>query len=190
MDKVPLYSELKKSLSNIGSNLLVDTLCHLDERKKTAQIQDISKATKAPKVQKKWSELDFVSMSAWQAEQLNRAIGEQYPVRTVYRTTSKKPKNIVIQFLNLFLPTKTTIFGPPGTFSWHRPSKSIHIMFGDGSVLGCTHFKVENKGIISASDFINGYQVEGQFGVSMPTDELVFKQNMKKRAKMQRYICE
>ncbi|KAI7890113.1 formyl transferase [Mucor mucedo] len=190
LDKVPVYSELKKSLSDIGSRLLVDTVCHLEDRKKNAQVQDISKATKAPKIQKKWSEIDFETMSAWQAEQLNRAIGEQYPIRTVYHTTSKKPKDIVIQFLNVFLPTQTTIFGPPGTFSWHRPSKSIHIMFGDGSVAGCTHFKVENKGIISASDFINGYQVQGQFGVPMPTDELVFKQNMKKRAKMQRYNSE
>lgn len=177
-------------MGDIGSNLLVDTLCHLEERKKNAQVQDISKATKAPKVQKNWAELDFVNMSAWQAEQLNRAIGEQYPVRTVYQTTSKKPKNVAIQFLNLFLPEESELIdcdAAPGSFAWHNPTKSIHVVFGDGSVIGCTHFKAENKGIISAKDFINGYQVNGRFGTGQPTDEVLIRQNMKKRAKMQRY---
>lgn len=180
-------------MGDIGSELLVDTICHLDVRKETAQVQDVSKATKAPKIQKKWSELDFVNMSAWQAEQLNRAIGEQYPVRTVYRTTSKKPKNIGVQFLHLFLPTESNLLGPgdaPGSFAWDKPTKSIHIIFADGSIVACSHLKVENKGIISAKDFTNGYQVEGQFGASLSTDDLIVKQNMKKRAKMQRYNSE
>lgn len=189
-----MYSPLKKSLATIGSALLVDTLNHLDQRKETAQVQDVSKATKAPKIKKQWSELDFFNMSAWQAEQLNRAIGEQYPLRTMYLTTSKKPKKISIQFLNLFLPEESPLFYesfPPGTFVWDKPTKSIHIIFADGSVIGCTHVKAENKGITSATDFINGYQVEGRFGLPPSTDDdLIAKQNMKKRAKMQRYNKE
>jgi methionyl-tRNA formyltransferase len=71
------YSELKALLSQVGSRLLVDTVSHIIDRKKKATCQDVSMATKAQKINKELSELDFYNTKAWQAEQLSRAIGEQ-----------------------------------------------------------------------------------------------------------------
>lgn len=185
--KLPIYSELKQTLGQVGSRLLIDTVCNLEERKKNAITQDISKATKAPKIKKELAEIDFVNMSAWQADQLNRAIGEQYPLRTNYRTTSKKPKNITVQFIHMFLPYESRVLGPgdaPGSFAYDNATKSLHVVFGDGSIVACASLKPENKDIISAKDFINGYQVQGIFGTSMSTDDTLVERNMKKRAKM------
>ncbi|KAI7908081.1 formyl transferase [Cokeromyces recurvatus] len=188
----PVYSKLKETLAEIGSRLLIDTVCNLYERKQNAQKQDISQATKAPKVKKEWSELDFKNMSAWQAEQLNRAIGDQFPLRTTYH---KKKKNLIVQLLDLHLLSfnkKETISlqqSEPGSFRWDEASKSLHIAFGDGSVIACSKLKVENKGIISATDFANGYQAKGQFGTESPLmqDDTIIKNNIKKRSKMRRF---
>lgn len=182
----PVYSSLKEKLSSIGSHLLVDTMRNLQQRKQDATIQDVSKATKAPKIKKEWSELDFVNMSAWQAEQLNRAIGEQYPMRTVF---DKKSKQLVVQLLHLEVPAHPAAAlkesCTPGSFVWDEPSQSLHVLFGDGSIIACTRLKVQNKGAVSASDFANGYGTIGHFGFSL--DDTIAKKNMKKRAKMHRF---
>lgn len=191
----PIYSSLKEQLASVGSRMLVDTLRHLHQRKVNAVPQDVSKATKAPKIKKEWSDIDFLHMSAWQAEQMNRAIGEQYPLRTMYQIHKKKQsKNIVIQLLDLHLPD-APLDGlkesDPGSFSWDDLSQSLQIVFGDHSVIACRRFKVENKGVISASDFCNGYQTQGKFGVSLTLDDdLTIEKNKKKRAKMHQYAAQ
>jgi methionyl-tRNA formyltransferase len=187
----PVYSSLKEKLASVGSRMLVDTLRHLKQRKANAMTQDVSKATKAPKIKKEWAEIDFSKMSAWQAEQMNRAIGEQYPLRTIYQTNKKKSKDIVVQLLDLHLPDQPVDAlkgSSPGSFAWDDLGQSLHIVFGDHSVVACARFKVENKGVISASDFCNGYQAQGKFGVSLGVDDLIIEKNMKKRAKMHRYV--
>lgn len=186
----PIYSSLKQQLSSIGSNLLVDTIRNLRQRKENATTQDVSKATKAPKIKKEWSEMDFTNMSAWQAEQLHRAIGEQYPLRTVF---DKKSKQFVVQLLHLEIPSQptTALKGcAPGSFVWDEPSQSLHLLFGDDSVAACTRLKMQNKGAVSASDFVNGYGNRGQFGISLDLDDIIVKKNIKKRAKMHRYGVE
>ncbi|GAN05966.1 methionyl-tRNA formyltransferase [Mucor ambiguus] len=183
----PVYSSLKEKLSVIGGHLLVDTIRNLRQRKQDATTQDVSKATKAPKIKKEWSEMDFVNMSAWQAEQLHRAIGEQYPLRTVFE---KKNKPLAVQLLLLQVPDapSAALKGcPPGSFAWDEPSQSLHIVFGDDSVVACTRLKMQNRGAVSAGDFVNGYGPQGQFGVSLDVDDTIIQKNIKKRAKMHRY---
>ncbi|CEP20149.1 hypothetical protein [Parasitella parasitica] len=183
----PLYSSLKEKLSHIGSSLLVDTIRHLHRRKQDAKIQNLSMATKAPKIKKEWSELDFATMSAWQAEQMHRAIGEQYPLRTVF---GKESKQSVVQLLHLELPSHpaTALKGcAPGSFVWDEQSQSLHVLFWDGSVVACTRLKMQNKGAVSAGDFVNGYGARGQFGVSSDLDNTIIGKNIKKRARMHRY---
>lgn len=45
--------------------------------KANAKPQKEEEVTKAPKIKKEWSEIDFAEMDAWQIEQLHRAIGDQ-----------------------------------------------------------------------------------------------------------------
>jgi methionyl-tRNA formyltransferase len=193
--KVPYYSELKDFLAKIGSKLLVDTVNNLDTRRETAIPQDITQVTKAPKVQKEWAELDFVNMTAWQAEQINRAIGEDYPLHTLYKNkphkNTKTPKVFSVQLRDLFLPTKRILLDagdPPGTFTYDHHTETLQMVFRDGSVVACSHLQFENKKIIEAKDFANGYERFGRFGLDdMIVDEWIMKKNMKKRAKMIQY---
>lgn len=185
----PVYSKLKEKLASIGCCSLVETVRNLKDKKLNASVQDITKATKAPKVNKNWSVLNFQDMKAWQAEQLHRAIGEQYPLHTTYRYVKQKSKDISMQMLDFHLPEKSPLVESgkiPGSFLCDEESNSIHILFGDGNVAACKKVKLQNKGIISAKDFANGYFKEGVFGVD-PADQEIERKNAKKRAKMSRF---
>ncbi|KAI9315975.1 formyl transferase [Dichotomocladium elegans] len=172
----PDYSGLKEILSKLGSDLLVKTLRNFDKRKATAVPQDISKVSMAPKIKKEWAEVDFADMDAWQVEQLHRAIGQQYPLRTIFTFTrikvSKKVKqrHISMQLHNMYLPNHSPLYNQevePGTFMFNREDKSLHISCADGGVVAVTHLKAEGANIIEARDFINGYEIRddtGQFG--------------------------
>lgn len=167
----------------------METVRNLEDKKLNASVQDITKATKAPKVNKNWSVLNFQDMKAWQAEQLHRAIGEQYPLHTTYRYVKQKSKDISMQMLDFHLPEKSPLVESgkiPGSFLCDEESNSIHILFGDGNVAACKKVKLQNKGIISAKDFANGYFKEGVFGVD-PADQEIERKNAKKRAKMSRF---
>ncbi|KAI8061669.1 formyl transferase [Gongronella butleri] len=165
----PSYKPLAAFLANIGQNLLLDTLRHFDERKRDARVQDVSQATKAPKIKKEWADLDFGMMASWQVEQLYRAIGEQYPLRTTFTVSRVKPSGKVnqtvvkLQLFNIFLPTESPLHKvavPPGTFVYDAPSQSLHIACADGDVVGVPLLKAENKRAISAKDFVNGYDIK------------------------------
>ncbi|KAI8887907.1 Methionyl-tRNA formyltransferase [Backusella circina FSU 941] len=193
LTKAMRYSELKTELSQVGSRLLVDTVSHIMERKKNAISQDVSLATKAQKIKKELSELDFYNTRAWQAEQLSRAIGEQYPLRTMYSYERKRAKaTIGVQLLNVYLPSHTnfpSLDREPGSFVYHQATSSLLISLADETVLCCTHLKIENKGVISASDFTNGYNLQhskkGRFDVSI--DPKVSKMIEKKLSLMKRF---
>ncbi|RCH82314.1 hypothetical protein CU097_002861 [Rhizopus azygosporus] len=190
-DKVPFYSTLRKTLGTLGSNLLVDTIQHIHERKASARNQDVSQATKAPKIKKEWSEVDFENMTAWKVEQLSRAIGEQYPLRTTYTKKKKrKLRTYTVQLMHLFVPAHPCplLKGlEPGEWVWHEQSKSIHILFKDGSVIACPTVKLEGRDAIAAKDFVNGFEHEGIFGVTRLYDEVARKKTLKLLANMKEY---
>ncbi|CAO3625531.1 unnamed protein product [Cunninghamella blakesleeana] len=172
----PNYKDLALFLANVGSQLLVDTLTHFHEYKKNAITQDISQATKAPKIKKEWAQVDFKSMAAWQIEQLFRAIGEQYPLRTTFtfsrikRSLLVKQKVVQLQLYHIYLPEDSPFYNTdtvyePGTFMLHPKNKHLHVVCSDQQVIAITHLKAENKNAIKAQDFINGYEIKktGQF---------------------------
>ncbi|CAO3617922.1 unnamed protein product [Cunninghamella echinulata] len=177
-DVAPSYKELSLFLANVGSQLLVDTLQNFHEYKKSAIIQDITQATKAPKIKKEWATLDFNLMSSWQIEQLYRAIGDQYPLRTTFtfsrikRSLLVKQRIIQMQLFNIYLPDKSPFYNnttedhyPAGTFMLDPKTGHLHILCADQQVIGVTHVKAENKNAILAKDFTNGYEIKktGQF---------------------------
>ncbi|CAO3692810.1 unnamed protein product [Rhizopus stolonifer] len=180
-ETAPHYTQLKQELSAIGSGLLLDTIIQLDIKKMYAKTQDITKATKAPKIKKEWSEVNFEQQEAWKIEQLCRAIGEQYPLRTTYAKKKKrKMRTYTVQLMHVFVPNdpcplldKTT---PVGSWVWHIPSESIHILCKNGTVIACPTLKLEGRGAILARDFVNGFDHEGIFG-----DEPLFGDDEKKK---------
>ncbi|KAI8994756.1 formyl transferase [Pilobolus umbonatus] len=184
---VPSYTPVKEELSLMGTKMLVDTVHNLEDKKENASIQDSSKVTKAPKIRKELSEIDFTKMAAWQAEQLHRAIGPQYPLRV--RLTFKRKKKtryIWMQLLQVHIPKvpSAVLKGKePGSFAFNASTDTLHIVFGDHKVLACSHLKAENKRAITANDFVNGYMYEGMFEKE-ELPEYLSKLNEAKIAKM------
>ncbi|KAI8098512.1 formyl transferase [Halteromyces radiatus] len=180
-DHAPTYKDLSLFLANVGSDLLLDTLRNFEDRKKNAKTQDISQATKAPKIKKEWANIDFDLMASWQIEQLHRAIGEQYPLRVTFtfsrikRSLKVKQNITTLQLSHIHLPLDSPFYDdhhstfPPGTFMLDKRTKTLHIMCADGQVIGVTHLKAENKNAITAKDFINGYEIRhtGQFNINV-----------------------
>jgi methionyl-tRNA formyltransferase len=167
----------------VGTELLLDTIIQLDLKKASAKTQDVSKATKAPKIKKEWSELDFKEMSAWKVEQLSRAIGEQYPLRTTYtKQKKKKMRTYTVQLMHLFVPFQPCSLlktMKPGSWVWHAPSESIHILFKDNTVIACPTIKLEGRAAMLARDFVNGFEHEGVFGLEPMFDEGKRKEKLK-----------
>ncbi|KAI8370456.1 formyl transferase [Radiomyces spectabilis] len=200
VDGPPRYTTLVKQLAHVGSHLLVDTLRNFDHHKNHAITQDITKATKAPKIKKEWSEIDFATMQAWQIDQLHRAIGEQSPLRTVFefehgKKSGKVKRPLTMQLLNIFLPKHSAMLSMSprprsGSFIFDPMSQAIHVMCADGQVVGASHIKAENKGKTTAKEFMNGYTVGdiGRFGTA--SDEMVAPNTIHpivKRLKMKPY---
>ncbi|KAL1931459.1 hypothetical protein VTP01DRAFT_9601 [Rhizomucor pusillus] len=177
-EHAPRYRTLKDQLAGVGSRLLVDTLQNLDHCKANAKVQDESQASTAPKIKKEWSIIDWDEMEAWQVEQLHRAIGDQYPLRTTFtfsrikRSKKIKQRHLTMQLLNIYLPKKSpllTLSPPPepGTFAYDQATKSLHVCCADLNPIALTHIKAEDSGVIDARDFKNGYEIRdnvGQFG--------------------------
>ncbi|KAI8335783.1 formyl transferase [Chlamydoabsidia padenii] len=182
----PTYKDLSLFLADVGSDLLIDTLQNFDQRKKEAKVQDVSQATRAPKIKKEWTELDFNLMASWQIEQLHRAIGDQYPLRTnftftrIKRSQLIKQKTVELQLYHIHLPEDSPFYdqqesSPPGSFMLDQKTGIIHIMCADGLAIGVTHVKAENKNAILAKDFINGYEIRksgGIFNVKPSLDDI------------------
>ncbi|KAI9026547.1 hypothetical protein CLU79DRAFT_52451 [Phycomyces nitens] len=80
---------------------------------------------------------------------------------------------------NVFLPTDSPVYRynpplEPGHFVFEESTESIHVCCADGNVVGFTHIQAESKNIISAKDFVNGYEIRndvGQFG-EMDEDDI------------------
>ncbi|KAG0175374.1 hypothetical protein DFQ30_008766 [Apophysomyces sp. BC1015] len=174
-DNAPRFKDLRDRLSIVGQHILVDTLRNFDECKRLAKPQDPNAITKAPKIKKEWAEIDFENMESWQIEQLHRAIGEQYPLRTTFTFSrikrSKKvlQKYIQMQMFNIFIPEDSPIYHEqtppePGQFIFEDATKTLHVACADGNAIAFTHIKADSKDTISVKDFVNGYEIHGGYG--------------------------
>ncbi|ORZ00375.1 formyl transferase [Syncephalastrum racemosum] len=178
----PRFRDLKDELAGIGSDLLLNTLSDFHAFKANAKEQDESHVTQAPKIEKSWSHVDFTDMTAWQIEQLHRAIGDQYPIRTTFtfsrikRSKKIKQRFHEVQLLNIYMPESSPVYelDPPLEPGWFmyvettakksRWGKDLHIVCADGNVIAVPHVKVADKDVVSARDFKNGYEIHNDVG--------------------------
>ncbi|KAF7728336.1 Golgi transport complex subunit 4 [Apophysomyces ossiformis] len=178
-DAAPRFKDLRDRLAIVGQHMLIDTLRNFEKCKSEAKPQNPDGITKAPKIKKEWSEVDFSVMESWQIEQLHRAIGEQYPLRTIFtfsrikRSKKIKQKYIQMQMVNIFLPEDSPIYDfepplEPGAFIFDDKSSTLHVACADGNAIAFTHIKADSKDTITVKDFVNGYEIHGglgQFGI-------------------------
>ncbi|CAG8640253.1 6639_t:CDS:2, partial [Ambispora leptoticha] len=150
------YKRLEAYLAEKGAELLIDTLRNFYDYKVNAQPQDVKQVTKAPKITKEMSIINWDKLIAEQVVRLDRAISHQYPLRTWFNGHQ-------IQLFNIHLISDSltgTEKAQPGTIFYQHPQKSIQIVCADGtSVIGCTSVKMAEKKEISVKDWINGYPI-------------------------------
>lgn len=148
--------------------MLVETIQNLEQRKANAIVQDISLVTKAPKIKPELRQIDFKGMEAADIEALFRAIGQQSPLLTTFSLLPDKSKATIsnkkvnLQLHNIFIPDQSVLNSRshkllPGTIAYDPHSKSIHALCKNGTIIGATRLKAENKSETSAEDFCNGY---------------------------------
>ncbi|KAF9976040.1 hypothetical protein BGZ73_009199 [Actinomortierella ambigua] len=168
----PTYHSLEVLLANKGAELLVDVILNYDERRQAAKSQDPNMVTKAPKISREASVVNWNVWNAARAERLHRANGFRYPVTSKW-LTQPSGKVLSISLFDLHLVdgadvADLSVYGcidtqpkdyPPGTVFFHRPSESLHVTCADGSLLGIRAVQFEGKKKLSAKDFVNGYKI-------------------------------
>jgi methionyl-tRNA formyltransferase len=106
----------------------------------------------------------------------------------------RKTAKIGIQLLNVYLPNNNHInFNSldiePGSFVYHPQADTLLISLADETVLCCKYLKIENKGVISARDFTNGYNLQitkrGRFDTNI--DPKVSRKIQKKLSLMKQF---
>ncbi|KAG0229956.1 hypothetical protein BGW42_001284, partial [Actinomortierella wolfii] len=151
----PTYHSLEALLANKGAELLIDVINNYDERRSAAKSQNPAKVTKAPKISKEASVINW-----------------NYPVTSKWLTQSGG-KLVSISLFDLHLVDGSeiadlSVYGPvevhpkdcpPGTVFYHRPSECLHVPCADGSLLGVKAVQIEGKKKLSAKDFVNGYKI-------------------------------
>ncbi|XP_017122481.1 methionyl-tRNA formyltransferase, mitochondrial [Drosophila elegans] len=142
--------ELHASLALLGADLLVDTVNNLSERQKEAKSQDKAKASYAPKVTNKITEINWSELSALDIYARHRAL---YGYKNL--TTNFLGK--LVQLLELRLPEKSLITQKPGNFIYQRKSKSLLIGCAEETQLEVLQLRIEGKKPMSAQDFNNGF---------------------------------
>ncbi|RKP06575.1 formyl transferase [Thamnocephalis sphaerospora] len=154
------YLELEHELAAVGAQLLLETIAQLSERKQHAISQDVAAVTKAPKVPKemvvvRWDEQDAITL-----ERIHRALGWKMPLLTHFRG---KPMLLRGEVCASSLPDDlaggdddaTTL---PGTVRYRNKPDALYIRCRNGW-LQCTQVQAAGKRTLSASDWVNGYQV-------------------------------
>ncbi|KAG0252768.1 hypothetical protein DFQ27_007869 [Actinomortierella ambigua] len=168
----PTYHSLEGLLAKKGAELLVDVINNYDERRQAAKSQDPKMVTKAPKISREASVVNWNVWSAERAERLHRANGFRYPVASKW-LTQPSGKVLPVSLFDLHLVdgadiSDLSVYGsvdthpkdcPPGTLFFHRPSESLHITCADGSLLGVGAVQFEGKKRLTAKDFVNGYKI-------------------------------
>ncbi|EDX15108.1 GD16480 [Drosophila simulans] len=142
--------DLHASLATLGADLLVDTVNNLSLRLKEAKPQDSTRASYAPKITSKITEIIWSELSAFEIYTRHRAL---YGYKNL--TTSFLGKQV--QLLELRLPEKGVPVQEPGVISYLRKSRSLIIGCAQQSQLEVLQLRVEGRKPMSAQDFNNGF---------------------------------
>lgn len=140
------YGELSDRLSEIGAELLCETVRLASEGRLTRIPQDSARATLAPKIGKEEETLDF----SLPAEQLHNRIRALSPSPMCRAYT---PNGSLLKFAASYLPDGT-LSAPCGTV--RSTGDRLWIVCGGGSLLGIYALVPEGKQKMNASDYLRG----------------------------------
>ncbi|KAH8417320.1 hypothetical protein KR222_008757 [Zaprionus bogoriensis] len=143
--------DLHSALSQLGADLLVDTMNNLQEKLSQAQPQDDSLASYAPKITSGITEIVWADQNATELYARHRAL---YGFKSL--STSFLGKQV--QLIEVRLPEKPLQKRlAPGYFFFHRARKSLVIGCAQNTALEARRIRIEGKKPMSAHDFNNGF---------------------------------
>lgn len=154
------YDELSERLSQLGAEILIQTLNRIKENKCQAKPQDENQVTFAPKIKKEESRINWNS-SVKVLHNLIRGLSSEPGAWTYFRSRITKILRTELITDMIFEPNKYK----PGEIIPNK--KSLLVATQDG-VLKILSLKIEGSKIIGGIDFINGQRVQpGEFFVSI-----------------------
>ncbi|KAG5672377.1 hypothetical protein PVAND_002509 [Polypedilum vanderplanki] len=142
-----LMSELHDQLANLGAQLLIDCLKHLEECKPIKQ--DESQASYAPKIDKEFCKVRWNEMSAREIYDLYRALYSYKHVLTTF-------KNEPVKLLELKKSNEVIEYNIAGHLKFCKKTKKLLVHCVDGECIEINKLLIAKK-VMSASDFNNGF---------------------------------
>ncbi|EDV93941.1 methionyl-tRNA formyltransferase, mitochondrial [Drosophila grimshawi] len=154
--------ELHSTLSQLGAELLVDTVHHLEERLSKVTPQDETLATYAPKITPQITEIVWSHQTALEIFARHRAL---YGFK--HLSTSFEERQIQLLELKQHEREWDRAAAPtaalaPGCFCFNRLRRSLIIGCAGGTQLELKQLRLEGRRPMSAQDFNNGYLKRAQ----------------------------
>ncbi|KAJ3390557.1 hypothetical protein HDU92_000396 [Lobulomyces angularis] len=150
----PFYKVLHDELAMLGGNDLVETIKNIDSFKKQAIVQDESLVTQAPKILKEMGRIDFNCMNNYEIFKLHRAIGFKIPLYAQFRKKRIQLFDLKLATLNF----STMDNFSAGSLLFDKQQKKLFVKCFHGW-LEILKLKVQDKKLLSADDFHNGYTI-------------------------------
>ena len=147
-----LYDRMGKS----GGKLLISVVEKIENGTASAEAQDDSLATYAPKIEKAECALDF-SLSAQILHNKIRALSPA-PLGVAVLKNEKEPKNIKI--VSTVVVEKEGVHGEVGKILSVDAKKGLICAACGEGILGITALVPEGKGKMNAGDFIRGRKID------------------------------
>ncbi|KAI8812181.1 formyl transferase [Cladochytrium replicatum] len=148
------YLDLHDQLAELGASELIRTIRDLDLRSANALSQDDSLSTHAPKIRKEQANINWNTATADQVYLLHRALGYRVPIHSTFR--GKRVQ--ILEMVPTMGPTGFSSNEAPGILVYSKERGMVFVRCSEGWI-GCTQLKVQDRNVVNAVAFMNGYQV-------------------------------
>lgn len=157
--------QLTNVLAELGAQLIIECLKDLPTYLSNSMVQDVSLATKAPKITSQMSIVNWSLHSTCSLDRLCRAIGDSYKLQTSWNGTSVKLDDFlapsVMDTLNIDLlyqqQRRFKISLPqPGDIYFHKKRNILCVRCQDGWV-GLKSLQVSGYKTYTPREFYNGF---------------------------------
>lgn len=149
------YGELSQVMSDVGAQLLIQTIEGLKNKTITPEKQNDALATYAKKIEKSELKIDF-SKSALQIHDLIRGV---YPALSAYAYIENAKGRKMLKFARAEYSDENSGKQPGEVFFCDGKASQLKIACGEGTLV-VYEVIPEGKGKMSSADFIRGRQIQ------------------------------
>jgi methionyl-tRNA formyltransferase len=143
--------ELSQRLSQLGAELVLETLKLVESGEVRTTQQDESLATRAPKIEKEHCRIDW-SKSALEVKNLIRGLSPQPGAYTHFRGK-------ILKLYRSRMSEDLKLSGEPGEVVYSTAKEGVVVACGEGS-LYLQELQLEGKRTVTGSEFVRGYRPE------------------------------